>query len=141
MLKPRVHNCPKKFWLQKEVSESWTVNSYIAPKEKMITMRNKLTSYTTGVPQCIYWNKLESQYKRKTPSVYKLACYCNYVARELYYFILMITHRIILRIFGRDYFSFFYFRQKFFCPIKKCIFKPFNRILKLVEKMKSETFW
>lgn len=34
MLKSRVHNSSKKLWLQKEVSESWTVNSNIAPTQK-----------------------------------------------------------------------------------------------------------
>lgn len=34
MLKPRVHNSSQKFWLQKEISKSGTVNTYISPTFK-----------------------------------------------------------------------------------------------------------
>lgn len=34
MLEPGVHNSSQKFWLQKEISKSGTVNAYVSPTLK-----------------------------------------------------------------------------------------------------------
>ena len=94
MLKPRVHNCPKKFWLQKEVSESWTVNSNIAPnKNNNKQWEISYLHIQQELHNAFIETNLTVNTNGSTTSAHNWACYCNGIYRELTSFSLLRKYR------------------------------------------------